>query len=118
MIPKDLWEDVRWGRRSINEVREIIGRAEDQTHSPSRAIITRDAVRELARQLDPPNDCPACRGGDAQHNAYLIEERDALVYLDQTALIYEGYDHNGEYSDWSVQVTYCPKCGRKLEAKP
>ena len=122
MKREDLEDDLRWGRLTKNDAREIIGRSEDpqieSTYSPGRAFITRDAVRELARQLYPPNDCPYCRGGDAQHNAELIDENGVLAYIDGHMLRIETFDIDGDPTDVSVKVTYCPKCGRKLEAKP
>ncbi len=81
-----------------------------------RAIITRDAVRELVRQLDPPNDCPSCRGGDAQHNAALIDEAGTLAYIDGRLLRIETFAWDGSATDVSFEVKYCPICGRKLEA--
>lgn len=87
-------------------------------YSPSHAIITRDAVRELAGQLDPPNDCPYRRGGDAQHNAELLDEEGTLAYIDGYWLRIETFAWSGDATDVSFEVTYCPKCGRKLEAKP
>lgn len=56
--------------------------------------------------------------GDAQHNVALINEGNVLIYLDRDLLMFEGYDPHGDYEDASVDITYCPKCGRKLEAKP
>ena len=65
-----------------------------------------------------PNTCPYCRGGDAQHNAELIDENGVLAYIDGHRLRIETFDIDGDPTDVSVKVTYCPKCGGKLEAKP
>ena len=122
MKREEIEEDIRWGRLTNNDAREIIGRSEGQeiesTYSPSRAIITRDAVRELVRQLDPPNDCPYCRGGDAQHNREMFDDDRTLAYIDWRRLLIETFDIDGDPTEVSVKVNYCPKCGGKLEAKP
>ena len=120
MKREELEDDLRWGRLTKNDAREIIGRSDnpqiESTYSPSRAFITRDAARELARQLDQPNDCPSCQGGDAQHNAALIDENGVLAYIDGRRLRVETFDIDGDPTDVSVKITYCPMCGRKLEA--
>lgn len=64
------------------------------------------------------NDCPYCRGGDAQHNRELIDEGGALAYLDGRRLRVETFDIDGDPTDVSVKITYCPKCGQKLEDTP
>lgn len=65
-----------------------------------------------------PNDCPFCKGGDAQHNAELIDEDGTLAYIDGHWLRIETFAWSGDATDVSFEVAYCPKCGRKLEAKP
>lgn len=64
------------------------------------------------------NDCPYCKGWDAQHNAELIDEDGTLAYIDGHWLRIETFAWSGDATDVSFEVTYCPKCGRKLEGKP
>ena len=64
------------------------------------------------------NTCPYCRGGDAQHNRELIEEEGTLAYIDGHWLRIETFAWSGDATGVSFEVAYCPKCGRKLEAKP
>ena len=80
--------------------------------------LMRDGIFIFNPGADGPNDCPYCRGGDAQHNRELIEEEGTLAYIDGYWLRIETFAWSGDATDVSFEVTYCPKCGRKLEAKP
>lgn len=77
--------------------------------------LMRDGIFIFNPGADGPNDCPACRGGDAQHNAELIDESGALAYIDGHKLRIETFDIDGDPTDVSVKINYCPTCGRKLE---
>ena len=102
MIPKDLWEDVVFGRRTMNEVREIIGHRE-RYESPSmvgRNFPFAEAFSKgLADALDPPNDCPSCNGWDGQRNEALIDEEGVVAYLHHRELRIEVADIIGYTTD-------------------